>query len=630
MSGFVYRVNVGRFLLVKKEIPGPETVDEFLYEINALSRLRFSKSVIRFYGVVVDDRDEYVKGLLISHADQGALIDVIYDNRQDSELGTPWPIRERWARQIVEGLADIHESGFVQGDFTLSNIVVDHVGDAKIIDINRRGCPVGWEPPEATALIESGQRLSMYIGVKSDLYQLGMVLWSLATQEDNPEDHGRPLVLEPDVLVPDWYRQVVKMCLSEDPRMRPQASTLLSMFPQDLATVGDEGVKGSQDDNNGEMAPPTAVNQSSMRNGYLGRYGVNGEPHVTAVNACREDWPYTELAQADDGYSYDPYYFTRGRSPPRPLAGPYPYFGPLDERKAFPAWAGAKHIAPSYSDVGVDEVEQSKSVTPTTSRASSMAEPLDDTTPTIHEGSLEQAGHAVGTTSTSPTTQNTSFDSDVKLDPTDISELVPSPGEEAHVGHVEPTTDGASVSGSDMDPTAAVEGPPAPSYSEAEGTDANSDMSSLPHSENPSSSQRTEQKAGSDSLLEPVEKPPANDVWTELGEKNSVSIGTPTDGTLRAVERDSSDVEEINEKDTDHADGDERLGTTAPAAGEDAVGPAHQFAGEESPGAEHPELKGVGAAHVWEDAAARQDELSLDDDSMIVTTSATATTKETK
>lgn len=36
-------------------------------------------------------------------------------------------------------------AGFVQGDFTLSNIVIDSNDDAKIIDINRRGCPVGWE-----------------------------------------------------------------------------------------------------------------------------------------------------------------------------------------------------------------------------------------------------------------------------------------------------------------------------------------------------------------------------------------------------------------------------------------------------------------------------------------------------
>ncbi|KAL3965369.1 hypothetical protein ACCO45_002373 [Purpureocillium lilacinum] len=231
MSGFVYKVNVHGHVLIKKEIPSQDTIDEFLYEVNALNSLRYSNDVVRFYGVVVDDKDDHVKGLLISYASQGALIDIIYDHCKDGNYALSWATKERWARQIVQGLSDVHDSGFVQGDFTLSNIVIDEFDNAKIIDINRRGCPVGWEPPEATALINAGHRISMYIGVKSDLYQLGMVLWGLAMEEDEPEAHGRPLMLGPEINVPDWYRQMTEICLSADPRMRQQASTLLRMFP---------------------------------------------------------------------------------------------------------------------------------------------------------------------------------------------------------------------------------------------------------------------------------------------------------------------------------------------------------------------------------------------------------------
>lgn len=170
LSGFVYKVMLDGQIFIKKEIPGPDTVDEFLYEINALHQLSGSQSVIQFGGVVLDNQSKHVKGLLISFAERGALIDVIYDGVGQIS----WDRRQRWARQIVQGLSEIHEAGFVQGDFTLSNIVIDADDNAKIIDINRRGCPVGWEPPEVAALIESGQRISMYIGVKSDLFQLGM------------------------------------------------------------------------------------------------------------------------------------------------------------------------------------------------------------------------------------------------------------------------------------------------------------------------------------------------------------------------------------------------------------------------------------------------------------------------
>jgi serine/threonine protein kinase len=229
LSGFVYKVRLDGRSYIKKEIPGPDTVDEFLYEINALHALYGSKSVIQFEGIIVDDNREKVKGLLISYAEQGALVDVLYDFRGQLPLSR----RERWARQIIQGLCEIHESGYVQGDFTLSNIVIDGNDNAKIIDINRRGCPVGWEPPEIAAKIESNQRISMYIGVKSDLFQLGMTLWALAMQEDEPERQPRPLFIPVDVKIPDYYRRVIAHCLSDRPRDRLSAKELLAMFPAD-------------------------------------------------------------------------------------------------------------------------------------------------------------------------------------------------------------------------------------------------------------------------------------------------------------------------------------------------------------------------------------------------------------
>ncbi|KAJ5666767.1 hypothetical protein N7462_011176 [Penicillium macrosclerotiorum] len=230
LSGFVYKVQLGGRAYIKKEIPGPDTVDEFLYEINALHALNGAPNVIRVEAIVVDERQQVVKGLLISYAEQGALVDILYERRGQISFAR----RERWAKQIVQGLCEIHESGYVQGDFTLSNIVVDAEDNAHIIDINRRGCPVGWEPPEIAAKIESNQRISMYIGVKTDLYQLGMTLWALAMGEDEPERQPRPLFLGHDANVPDYYRRLVDICLSPSPRHRLAAKELLHFFPAGL------------------------------------------------------------------------------------------------------------------------------------------------------------------------------------------------------------------------------------------------------------------------------------------------------------------------------------------------------------------------------------------------------------
>ena len=230
LSGFVYRVKYQGRDYIKKEIPGPDTVDEFLYEINALYAINGSSSVIDFRGIIVDEKRKLVKGLLIDYAEQGALVDLIYDYKNS----LPLERRLRWAKQAVEGLREVHEAGFVQGDFTLSNIVIDKYDNAKIIDINRRGCPVGWEPPEIAAKIKSNQRISMYIGVKSDLYQLGMTLWAIAAQEDEPERCDRPLLYHDRLPeVPQWYRSVVHICLSERPQDRLSARDLLSLFPRE-------------------------------------------------------------------------------------------------------------------------------------------------------------------------------------------------------------------------------------------------------------------------------------------------------------------------------------------------------------------------------------------------------------
>ncbi|KAK4499099.1 hypothetical protein PRZ48_009611 [Zasmidium cellare] len=229
LSGFVYKVRLNGRVVIKKEIPGPDTVDEFLYEVNALDALLGTDNVVQLEGLVTDDRGELVKGLLISYASQGALVDMIYDFRGTSQL--PWHRREKWAKQIVNGLSDVHEAGFVQGDFTLSNIVIDEDDNAQIIDINRRGCPVGWEPPELGKLIDSGQRIGMCIGVKTDLFQLGMVLWALAEEVDEPERVERPL---PDVFeeIPEYFREMVRSCLSEKPQGRVGAKQLLALFPE--------------------------------------------------------------------------------------------------------------------------------------------------------------------------------------------------------------------------------------------------------------------------------------------------------------------------------------------------------------------------------------------------------------
>lgn len=411
MSGFVYKVRVDGRVLVKKEIPSPETVEEFLYEINALSSIRFSNDVIRFYGIVVDDTNEHVKGLLVDYADGGSLADIIYDTCKEAKQSLPWHAKERWARQIIHGLADIHEAGFVQGDFTLSNIVIDDFKDAKIIDINRRGCPVGWEPPEATPLIESGTRISMYIGVKSDLYQLGMVLWALAMDEDEPEFAGRPLALGSETNIPKWYHRITEICLNPDPRFRVQASTLMGMLPKSSHTT-----YGADND----YGAISVTDGSSVKDYAVDTDPTDGVPHIRAVEPA-DDWRDGSRTYVDSTFMpYDPFYHVRGRSPTRDWRYNSRRCESMKLLDTNSSWATGKNIRPSYSDIGGDEQSHASfvpepAITDTTTESAPMVADSQPSHASLQDGVLETP--STPTAQTAPTC----------APPRDIEDFTPKP-----------------------------------------------------------------------------------------------------------------------------------------------------------------------------------------------------------
>ncbi|KAI1205755.1 uncharacterized protein F4807DRAFT_470942 [Annulohypoxylon truncatum] len=411
MSGFVYKVRVDGKTLIKKEIPGPDTVDEFLYEVNALNSLHFSRNVIEFNGVVVDDEDESVKGLLINYAEKGALIDVIYDSQEEGRF-LPWSLREKWARQIVQGLSDVHEAGFVQGDLTLSNIVIDYNDNAKIIDINRRGCPVGWEPPEATPLIDSNQRISMYIGVKSDLYQLGMVLWALATLEDEPEAHRRPLRLSPEIEVPDFYRTMVEYCLHEDPRVRLQATVLLKLFPE----------RTHDDDYDRQTVPSISVDDGfSMREYTVDGYQGNGHLQIKPTQP-RDAWSFSNFGNThatSPGFSDDPFYYpSRGRSPPRSLPSNHDMYSPpyFEQREVWPN---------NVTDSTTNATESKEQAADASREGQTTADVIEKVQRDVDESAAEGTRTTGGENQTKEAALATSADKPPKVAAKDVEKALP-------------------------------------------------------------------------------------------------------------------------------------------------------------------------------------------------------------
>ncbi len=194
--------------------------------------------------------------------------------------------------------------------------MIDCDDEAKIIDINRRGCPVGWEPPEIAALIDSKQRVAMYIGVKSDIFQLGMVLWAIAMQEDEPEIQSKPLTF-PDHRTPDdipsYYKVLVSICLSDNPRTRGHTEKLLSMFPElEKGPVRQHETRPGPDEHH-YIDPENAVERDDIDR--FRRLATSQQPEHTGVAISAGTHTYVN---APTDMSGEPYYLmARGRSPTR-------------------------------------------------------------------------------------------------------------------------------------------------------------------------------------------------------------------------------------------------------------------------------------------------------------------------
>ncbi|KAI8956074.1 hypothetical protein F4801DRAFT_573604 [Xylaria longipes] len=578
MSGFVYKVRVDGHTLIKKEIPGPDTIDEFLYEVNALNSLRFSKSIIEFFGVVVDDEDQVVKGLLISYAEKGALIDVIYDAQEHGHQALPWAVREKWARQIVQGLSDIHETGFVQGDFTLSNIVIDdfgdNFGDAKIIDINRRGCPVGWEPPEATPLIDSNQRISMYIGVKSDLYQLGMVLWALATLEDEPEGHPRPLRLSPELQVPSWYRGLVENCLQVNPRDRLQATALLAMFPE----MPYNDVHGERE------LPSTSVHDGTSFQKYVTAEGY-GPPEIRTVEP-RNSWSYSasNTQSTSPSFSDEPYP-RRGRSPPSPLPTHHDlYTSPYVSRNAM--WTKVHDIAAVDDDPTADEaiIGTPRDLHDTTEFATKMEEELEQIEANLLAGAILEDGQPLAPGGNSPAQ---GISSKTVVEPLAV---VDSPDENTTILDEDETmalTPTYNLTpGGTSDKTSVAANPETDKFTEPEISSENSDATgkTLQHDSDNTNPPLNGQIAAATT---PDVEDHAN--YTEIAEPRGIETQIDDQSTVCTHDRTRDQTEDISTRPTeatvmtisDLASQKDTLPAEPPERA--SVSPAHENAGERSP-----------------------------------------------
>ena len=252
---------------------------ELLYSIRVLHCMKGRFGFTGLVGIVVDDVGKRLKSYLIEIP--RARLSLL---RSLGDQALEWGLREKWAKQLVEGISELHSKGFVVGTLFSgrSPVVLDESNTLSFWYLKSRfhvGRPRtnGYYPPEFRHLGKLSRTISEdecpTLTSKTDIYHLGVILWLLA--ENSPHMNTRPWCirercnegaglccdethLDPTILpelpqsVPSYYREIVNACRAQDPNARPAARRLLERFPPTSETVLTK--RGTGDPNSTDLA----------------------------------------------------------------------------------------------------------------------------------------------------------------------------------------------------------------------------------------------------------------------------------------------------------------------------------------------------------------------------------------
>lgn len=238
---------------IKSACPSPSA--ELLYNIRVLHRMAGRSSFPEIVGVIVDRTGRYLKSYFFEFP--------MARRSLDHTLGShciPWERREKWAKQLIEGISQINSQGFVVGTLFSgrSPLLVDDA-DSLLFWHFRSSFHAGSigtsYPPEFCLDTAHSHRIMkedkcLKLTSKTDIFHLGALLWLIAEnstmnnaspacirercneQGCRDKSHWNPILLPklPES-IPKYYREMVDACRARDPSNRPAAWRLLKLFP---------------------------------------------------------------------------------------------------------------------------------------------------------------------------------------------------------------------------------------------------------------------------------------------------------------------------------------------------------------------------------------------------------------
>ena len=230
----------------------PEQILESLqWEVSRLSTISHPNCV-QFYGIY-QHKTQTRTYLVMEFCEGGTL-----EHRLKNADELSWETRWKWALEMTQGLAYLHENGVLHRDLKAENILLDKQGCAKLADLGVAQVDALLQGKEAT-IVSTGLQDQRFIAPENldnpalstpatDMYALGLVFWQIVTgkaprhpknisNDEKAQWKTGKVGYEREVIPSDClpeFRALILACWQMDSAKRPTAGQLLKQL-QDLA-----------------------------------------------------------------------------------------------------------------------------------------------------------------------------------------------------------------------------------------------------------------------------------------------------------------------------------------------------------------------------------------------------------
>lgn len=331
-----YRDNeVGIKMLKVEGMTDEKAIKEFEYECEIMSKIS-SPHVLKFFGSCTKPR----VCIVVEYCKRGSLWHVL----QEPEIRVTWKKVFAWCKQMVRGIATLHECSppIFHRDLKSLNLLVNKNWEVKVCDF---GLSRKAEGDTATLGKMRGTMAycapELYHSVlytdKSDVYSLGVIFWELVSRavtgeyskpyEEYPHlTHGFTVMIQVakkglrptfHFNVPQEWQDLISQCWDGEPELRPSAVEVIEML-EDIErkyhadTLGWNEklcvLKDNDDEESGEklrrsMAEMITVSESgfwgtsSIRRPLTNSDQIELKEHGFKVSSVAEDDPSPSMKQ---------------------------------------------------------------------------------------------------------------------------------------------------------------------------------------------------------------------------------------------------------------------------------------------------------------------------------------------